>query len=58
MGERFARWLYQKLERMPRKPSKILYNSAVREDLQTLEPAGDTAGRQRAYVIKNSLCAV
>lgn len=59
MGERFARWLYQKLERMPRKPSKILYNSAVREDLQTLEPAGDTAGRQRAYVIKKlSLCSM
>lgn len=59
MGERFARWLYQKLERMPRKPSKILYNSAVREDLQTLEPAGNTTMRQREYVIKKlSLCSM
>lgn len=42
MGERFAQWLYRRLESLPRKPDKLLYNSAVREDLQTLEPAGNT----------------
>ncbi|MDE7184318.1 MAG: type II secretion system F family protein [Lachnospiraceae bacterium] len=59
IGERLARWLYHRLERMPRKPDRLLYNSAVREDLQTLEPAGDTAVRQREYVIKKlSLCSM
>lgn len=51
MRVRFAGWLYARLEAMQRKPDKILYNSVVREDLQTLEPAGDTQARQRAYVI-------
>lgn len=59
MGERFAQWLYRRLESLPRKPDKILYNSAVREDLQTLEPAGNTIMRQREYVIKKlSLCSM
>ena len=47
MGEQLACWLYHKLETMQRKPDKILYNNAVREDLQTLEPAGNTLERQR-----------
>lgn len=59
MGNKIAKWLYHKLEAMPRKPDKILYNSAVREDLQTLEPAGDTPKRQREYVIKKlSICCM
>ena len=59
MGERLAQWLYQRLESLPRKPDKLLYNSAVREDLQTLEPAGNTTMRQREYVIKKlSLCSM
>ena len=59
MRVRFAGWLYARLEAMQRKPDKILYNSAVREDLQTLEPAGDTQARQRAYVIgKISVCGL
>ncbi len=53
MRERFAGWLYDRLG------NKILYNSTVREDLQTLEPAGNTAARQRAYVItKLSVCSL
>lgn len=59
MGEHLAEWLYCKLEKMQRKPEKILYNNAVRTDLQTLEPVGDTLGRQRMYVIKKlSLCSM
>lgn len=59
MRVRFAGWLYARLEAMQRKPDKILYNSVVREDLQTLEPAGDTQARQRAYVIgKISVCGL
>ena len=59
MGEQLACWLYHKLETMQRKPDKILYNNAVREDLQTLEPAGNTLERQRIYVIKKlSLCSM
>ena len=59
MGGKFANWLYQKLESMQKKPTGILYNSTVREDLQTLEPAGNTSGRQKEYVIqKLSLCSI
>lgn len=59
MGDRFAGWLYGKLETMQKKPDKILYNSAVREDLQALEPAGDTPKRQKEYVIKKlSICSM
>lgn len=57
VGELLAKWLYGRLERMRRKPDKILHNSAVREDLQTLEPAGNTQARQKDYVIKKlSIC--
>ena len=57
--ERLARWIYNRLEGMRRKPVGILYNSAVREDLQTLEPVGNIAGRQKEYVIKKlSLCSM
>lgn len=59
MGDRFAGWLYTRLEAMRKKPERILYNSAVRENLQTLEPAGDTAKRQKAYVVKKlSVCSL
>ncbi len=59
MDDRLARWLYSRLEAMQKKPNWILYNSTVREDLQTLEPAGDTAKRQKEYVIKKlSVCSI
>lgn len=59
MGDQLGKWLYHKLENMQKKPDRILYNGAVREDLQTLEPAGDTARRQREYVIgKLSVCGI
>ena len=59
MGNLLAKWLYGRLERMHRKPDRILYNSAVREDLQTLEPAGNTQERQKDYVIKKlSVCSM
>lgn len=59
MGDQIARWLYEKLEGMRRKPDKILYDSAVREDLQALEPAGNTAARQKEYVLKKlSICSM
>lgn len=57
MGEKLGKWLYEKLESMNQKPDRILHNSAVREDLQTLEPAGNTPKRQKEYVIKKlSVC--
>jgi hypothetical protein len=44
---------------MRKKPERILYNSAVRENLQTLEPAGDIAKRQKEYVVKKlSVCSL
>lgn len=59
MGDRFAGWLYTRLEAMLKKPERILYNSAVRENLQTLEPAGDIAKRQKEYVVKKlSVCSL
>lgn len=59
MGGKFANWLYQKLEFIQKKPTRILYNSAVREDLQTLEPACNISGRQKEYIIqKLSLCSM
>ena len=59
LGELLAKWLYGRLERMHRKPDRILHNSAVREDLQTLEPAGNTQERQKDYVIKKlSICSM
>ncbi len=59
MGDRFAGWLYTRLEAMRKKPERILYNSAVRENLQTLEPAGDIAKRQKEYVVKKlSVCSL
>ena len=59
VGELLAKWLYGRLERMHRKPDRILHNSAVRDDLQTLEPAGNTQERQKDYVIKKlSICSM
>ncbi|MDE7476565.1 MAG: type II secretion system F family protein [Lachnospiraceae bacterium] len=59
MGDKLAKWLYHRMETMQKKPDKILYNNAVREDLQTIEPAGDTPRRQKEYVIKKlSLCSM
>ena len=45
----FAELFYNRLERMHKKPDKILYDNSVREALQTLEPAGDTQSRQKEY---------
>lgn len=57
MGEKLAKWLYERLEHMGTKTGRILFNNAVREDLQTLEPAGNTAKRQKEYVLKKlSVC--
>lgn len=57
MGEKLAKWLYERLERMNRKPDNILFNNAVREDLQTLNPVGNTSKRQKEYVVKKfSVC--
>lgn len=57
--EIFAKWIYKKLEGMRRKPDRILYNRMVREDLQTLEPAGDTPKRQKEYVVKKlTICSI
>ena len=59
VGEQLAKWLYGRMERMHRKPDSILHNSAVREDLQTLEPAGNTQERQKEDVIKKlSICSM
>lgn len=59
MGDKLAVLLYSRLEAMHKRPDRILFNSAVREDLLTLEPAGDTAKRQKEYVIeKLSICSV
>ena len=57
--KKFAEFIYNRLEGMPKKPDKILYDSSVREALQTLEPTGDTQRRQKEYVIKKlSLCGI
>lgn len=59
MGGRLAKWLYHKMEHMKNKPDKILYNSTVREDLQTLEPVGNTQQRQKEYVLRKlALCSM
>lgn len=55
--EKLARWIYGWLESMHRKPVGILYDDGVRQDLQTLEPTGDTPRRQKEYVIqKIAIC--
>lgn len=57
MGDKLAHWLYETLENMSKRPDIILYNSKVRQDIQTLEPAGNTQKRQKEYVLKKfSLC--
>lgn len=59
MGDRLAKWLYDILDNMPRRPNGILSNSAVREDLRTLEPAGNIPKRQKEFVLnKLSLCSM
>lgn len=58
-NKKFAELIYNGLEKMQKKPNKILYDNTVREALQTLEPAGDIQGRQKEYVLKKlSLCGV
>lgn len=55
--KRIAEWIYNRLDKMSKKPNKILYDGAVHEALQSLEPAGDTQKRQKEYVLKKlSLC--
>lgn len=59
MGDKLAGWLYARLEAMQKKPDKILYNRAVREDLQALDPAGNVQQRQKEYVLcKLSVCSL
>ncbi len=56
---KFAERIYDRLEKLHKRPDRILYDSTVREALQTLEPAGNTRKRQREYVIKKlSLCGM
>ena len=58
-NKKIAEVIYNRLEGMSKKPDKILYDSSVREALQTLEPVGDVRIRQKEYVIKKlSLCSV
>ena len=55
--KKIAEFIYHRLDNMSKKPKKILYDGAVHEALQALEPAGDTQRRQKEYVIKKlSLC--
>lgn len=57
--ERIADAIYGRLEKMRNRPDKLLYDSNVRDALQTLEPAGDTQKRQKEYVIKKlSVCVL
>lgn len=59
MGDRLAKWLYDILDSMPKRPDSILNNRAVREDLRTLEPAGNISKRQKEFVLsKFSLCGM
>lgn len=56
--KKVAEFIYNRLDKMSKKPNKILHDGTVHEALQTLEPAGDTQKRQKEYVIKKlSLCA-
>lgn len=59
MGDALARWLYGILEKKKRISGNIIYNSAVRDDLRTLEPTKNVAKLQKEYVLKKlSLCAM
>ena len=52
-----AEWIYNRLDKMSKKPNKILYDGTVHEALQALEPTGDAQKRQKEYVLKKlSLC--
>jgi hypothetical protein len=51
MGEKIAKWLYYKL------PDQIIHNDNVRQNIQTLNPAGNIPKSQKEYVLKKlSLC--
>jgi len=55
--KKVAEFVYNRLDKMSKKPNKILYDGAVHEALQALEPAGDTQKRQKDYVLRKlSLC--
>lgn len=57
LGRKLAERVYNYMEQLPNKPDNILHNSRVREDIQALEPAGNTRETQKEYVIeKLSLC--
>ena len=57
LGRKLAERIYDFMEQLPKKPDNILYNSKIREDIQALEPAGNTREAQKEYVIeKLSLC--
>ncbi len=58
-NRKFAEFIYNRLEKMSKKPDKILYDSSIREAFLTLDPAGDTQSRQKEYVIRKlSLCGL
>jgi hypothetical protein len=51
--EKIGIWLYEKL------PEKIVKNDSVRQDLTTLDPAGNIPNLQRDFYVKKlSLCAM
>ena len=55
--KKIAEWIYNRLDKMSKKPNKILYDGVVHEALQALEPTGDTQKQQKEYVLKKlSLC--
>lgn len=47
-----ALWIYERLSRQKKKPSYILYDERVRNDLQALHPGVDVTGKQKDYVIE------
>ena len=57
LGRKLAELIYNYMEQLPNRPDNVLHNSKIREDIQALEPAGNTRETQKEYVIeKLSLC--
>lgn len=55
--KKIAQFIYCMLDKMSKKPSKILHDHSVYEAMQILEPASNAANLQKEYVIqKLSLC--
>lgn len=58
-NKKLAEFIYRRLDSISNNSSKVLYDSSVREALQTLDPTGDVNIRQKEYVIKKlSLCSM